>query len=443
MIGSVASASEPAPAVKRHGVATHQSQIFDENGRWRSTLENHAGDFIDVMRFTLDDVQRLSQRPSAYEEPDTSRVLTSYGHFLYGSGDTRQSADVFKQIAEYASMPELRRDALRMLGQLSLYTNAKPRLAVQYYTSMLEVQEAGFKDSSPVSRSIWLAEAYSKRSAAYQQLEEFDNAIADRDALLSLDLIESDRYLRAYAHVENARDLVNLGRNGEAFESFGSAIDSIERGENHSTSVSVSYSVDHLRREQIRALDLPKDSFEYASLLMHHIDTADDPATLGVLISRYELLKWQDKQGQNARGAKGNDYESIFDDLLALFDAQQTERSQMLDGLLFSVGTEYASYLYNLDDRQGATRIAETISSPARFGWIAVDTPRWLSSASVRYGPRSIIRSHACAAFAGEYSMPTNFRPMYRATVPVVPDPRNGSSTRSPSLVHAPMTRPR
>lgn len=54
-----------------------------------------------------------------------------------------------------------------------------------------------------------------------------------------------------------------------------------------------------------------------------------------------------------------------------------------------------------------------------------------------------IIRFHALFALTSEYSIVIDRRPSARATVFVVPDPQNGSSTSDPSLLHARITRSR
>jgi hypothetical protein len=71
---------------------------------------------------------------------------------------------------------------------------------------------------------------------------------------------------------------------------------------------------------------------------------------------------------------------------------------------------------------------------------IALDPPLLRPFRSM---PIFVIRSQALFALPSENSHVTDRRPHARATVLVVPEPQNGSSTRSPSFEHARITRSR
>ena len=86
-----------------------------------------------------------------------------------------------------------------------------------------------------------------------------------------------------------------------------------------------------------------------------------------------------------------------------------------------------------------ASRPASTTAPKGTRGWarLPVVTTSWTGS------EMSIPSMRACAAsmYACSRSMPTKCRPSFLATAPVVPVPKNGSSTTSPGFVDAVSTR--
>src|ERR1043165_3804475 len=88
----------------------------------------------------------------------------------------------------------------------------------------------------------------------------------------------------------------------------------------------------------------------------------------------------------------------------------------------------------------GAALWTFPLRAAARLGrWIAVLTP---TIAPSRIGP-ALMRANALRALSSENSSPMNRRFRAWAITPVVPLPRNGSRTRSPSFEHARITRSR
>jgi len=376
-------AAHPSSAA---AVAPENSQIHHDEGTPKTGGGRHGVAVLDDVRV----IQGLQSSPESYRQPQLAEKYLESAHAFYRNGNIQDARVLFADIAKNAQDPILVADALRMVGQSARFLQLDDEKVYKNYTSYLEYVQQLDSASYGIRKTMWLADAYAKRSAALQRLERYEDAINDRKRLIDLPLIKGDQYLIGYAYVENARDNARLGRFGEANSNYQSAVTEIQRTAQgfpskmyDAESIALEKTL-MLIRSDIRTNEIKKEIVDcvinnknhksYASMRAKHEMATKSPGLLGHKDNKFAALR------------------SLLDELVEMYSVDFAAVDHRIDNIYFDVSTSVAIELFggSIEDNNESLEIMQQFVRHLPSHELGVDIIITDTSFTARFVPRAV-----------------------------------------------------
>jgi tetratricopeptide (TPR) repeat protein len=208
-----------------------QSIHQDQGGSTRDS--NSSTEWIATQKRTLDTMEQEKQSPYLIsleatidelfraQQSEKDKALSWLAIALY----TRQSDDtslrILARLTNANTSDLIRANSLRLLGQKRLLEQSRPREALLHYEQMARIVRDTTNEMLLQRKPDFLADAYLKSAAAYEQISDKQKAIQQRTRFLS-EVTNANLQLfpRDYAVLENARGYLELNQQDLAQQNY-------------------------------------------------------------------------------------------------------------------------------------------------------------------------------------------------------------------------------